>query len=143
MSTVKTILDRKGTHVLAIQPGVTVFGAARLMNEKRVGGLIVMQDATVVGIFTERDILRRVVGEARDPITTPVRDVMTTPVFTCSPETRLDDLIEAITRNRIRHIPVVSNGDLCGVITSGDILAHQLLESREQLTYLHEYMHGV
>lgn len=142
MSTVQTILNRKGSHVLAVHPGISVYAAACLMNEKRIGGLVVLEDDAIVGVFTERDILKRVVGAGMDPAYTTVREVMTTPVVSCTPDMPIDDLVQIITSRRLRHIPVVSDGQLCGIVTSGDVIAQQLLESREQLTYLNEYMHG-
>lgn len=107
MSTVQTILNRKGSNVLAIHPGISVYAAACLMNDKRIGGLVVVENSQIVGVFTERDILKRVVGSGLDPAYAVVREVMTTPVFTCSPDTPLEELAETITSRRIRHIPVV------------------------------------
>jgi CBS domain-containing protein len=142
MSTVQTILDRKGSMVLAVHPGITVYSAACLMNEKHIGGLVVLEDNVIAGVFTERDILKRVVGAGLDPAYTTVREVMTTPVSTCSPEMPVDELVEIMTQRRMRHIPVVRDGYLKGIVTSGDVFVQQLLDSRAQLTYLNEYMHG-
>lgn len=142
MSTVQSILDRKGSMVLAVHPGITVYSAACLMNEKRIGGLVVLEDNVIAGVFTERDILKRVVGAGLDPAYTTVREVMTTPVCTCSPDMAIDDLVEIMSKRRMRHVPVVRDGYLAGIITSGDIFVQQLQDSKAELIYLHEYMYG-
>ncbi len=140
MSTVKDILTRKGSDVVTIVADDSVLSAARLMNKRGIGGIVVIEDDEVIGIFTERDILRRVVAERRDPTNTLIRDVMTTPVMTCKPEAKLEECTALMTDKRVRHIPVVDADGLCGIVTSGDILAYQVSEQADTIQYLNSYV---
>lgn len=140
MSTVKDILQRKGADVVSVPPNESVLNAARLMNERGIGGLVVTEGADVIGIFTERDILRRVVAEGRDPGSTRVRDVMTTPVIRGRAEAKLEEVRALMTDKRIRHLPVVDDKGLCGIVTSGDILASQVREQQDTIEYLNSYV---
>ena len=140
MATVKDTLDRKGRDVVTMVADDSVLTAARLMNSRGIGGIVVLDDDEVVGIFTERDVLRRVVAERLDPAKTLIRDVMTTPVYTCRPEAKLSECVALITEKRVRHIPVVDDTGLCGIITSGDILASQMEEQADTIEHLHRYV---
>lgn len=139
MATVQKILDYKGASVVTCSPSDTVLDSARLMNEHGIGGVVVVDGGQVVGIFTERDVLRRVVATRQDPATTRLLDVMTTPVISCQPSTDMDECRAIVTARRVRHLPVVREGMLLGVITSGDILAQQLREQQEALDYLNSW----
>ena len=142
MHTVKQILETKGKAVFSITEDATAMDAAMVMNELHIGALVVTRGEKVVGIFTERDILNRVVAQQRDPAATVVRDVMTTPVACCLPETTLEECKGVMTEKRIRHLPVVKEGKLMGIITSGDILALEKAERIQTIKYLKEYIHG-
>ncbi|MDH4046044.1 MAG: CBS domain-containing protein [Gemmatimonadota bacterium] len=141
MATVQRILDVKGAEVVTCGPDDTVLDSARRMNEHGIGGVVVVDDGSVVGVFTERDVLRRVVAARRDPETTRLREVMSTPVITCALGTQIDECRAIVTARRVRHLPVVKDGALCGLITSGDILAHQLREQQEAIDYLNSWVH--
>jgi CBS domain-containing protein len=143
MSLVRELLERKGLHVLTIGPSSSVLQAALLMNEHRVGSLVVVDDERVVGIFTERDVLRRVVAERRDPEVTRVGEVMTTAVVCCSPETTVDEARGVMRDRRIRHLPMAdADGRLLGMISIGDLNA-QLQAAQEQTVFLlTEYIQG-
>ncbi len=143
MATVKDILDRKGRNVVTIVPDDSVLTAAKLMNQMRIGGVVVVEDDDIVGIFTERDVLRRIVAERLDPATTPLRDVMTSPVTTCKPAAPLEEVRALITDKRVRHLPVVDEDGLCGIVTSGDLLAHQAEEQADTIQYLNSYMFDI
>ncbi len=143
MATIMDILGRKGPDVVTIAADDAVLTAARLMNQSGIGGVVVVEDEDVVGIFTERDILRRVVAERRDPGTTLIRDVMTSPVITCRPEAKVEECTAIITEKRVRHIPVVDDGGLCGIVTSGDILALQVKEQADTIEYLNSYVFDI
>jgi CBS domain-containing protein len=143
MATVKDILDRKGATVVTIVPDDSVLTAAKLMNQMRIGGVIVVEDDDIVGIFTERDVLRRVVAERLDPATTPLREVMTSPVITCKPGAPLEEVRALITDKRVRHLTVVDEDGLCGIVTSGDLLAHQAEEQADTIQYLNSYMFDI
>jgi CBS domain-containing protein len=140
MATVQSILDRKGSQVVTVAPQESVLNAARVMNERGIGGVVVTEKGRVVGIFTERDVLRRVVAEARDPARTLLRDVMTTPVITCRPDAKLDQCRSLMSDRRIRHMPVVRDDELCGILTTGDLLADQVREQQDTIEYLNAYV---
>src|SRR5437763_11687513 len=107
MATIREILAKKGTQVFTIGKHATVLDGALLMNEHRIGALVVVEDGQVVGMFTERDVLQRVVAEQRDPVRTLVAEVMTTEVFCCTPDTPIDEARGAMKNRRIRHLPPV------------------------------------
>lgn len=143
MTTVRDILDRKGGHVVAIAPGATALEAAQLMNEHRIGSLLVMESTKLVGIVTERDILRRVVAAGGDPAKILVEAILSTPVACCRPDTNLEECRKVITEKRIRHLPVVDHGQLRGIITIGDLMAQAIEEHESTIKYLNEYMFGI
>ena len=143
MATVADILARKGTQVLTIGPQATVVDAAVLMNEHKVGSLVVTEEGRVTGMFTERDVLRRVVGERRDPSHTRVGEVMTTEVFCCTPETTLEEARGAMKNRRIRHLPLVDGDNfLQGLISIGDLNAFEAASREETIFWMHEYLYG-
>ena len=142
MPKVQDILIHKGGDVATIEADRSVVDAAQEMNRRRIGSLVVMKGQRVVGIFTERDILVRVVAERRDPDKTLVGDVMTVPVVCCVPETELSECRAIVTNRRIRHIPICVGGKLVGIITSGDILARESMEQEVTLESLSEYIGG-
>ena len=143
MTTVQSVLAKKGGQVVTIGVADTALVAATLMNERGIGGLVVLDGGRVAGMFTERDILRRVVAMRRDPATTPVREVMTTPVAFCRQETTLDECRAVMTEKRIRHLPVVDEKGVCGIVTIGDLMAHDVKDREATIQYLNEYIFGV
>ncbi|MFN8586858.1 MAG: CBS domain-containing protein [Candidatus Eisenbacteria bacterium] len=142
MTCVQSILGRKGREVFTIGSADTALAAAERMNQRAVGGLVVVEEGRVAGIVTERDILRRVVAAQRDPQRTAVRDILTSPVATCRPDTTLGECRAFMTEKRIRHLPVVDEHGLCGMITIGDLLAHEVGEHEATIEYLSAYIHG-
>jgi CBS domain-containing protein len=143
MATVRDILSRKGTEVVSVPPTATVHEAARRMNERSIGGLAVLADGVLTGVFTERDVLRRVVVPGRPPAGTTVAEVMTTPVITCSASTRIEECAELMTSRRIRHLPVVDDGVLGGIVTIGDLLAFQLRDQQATIEYMNNLVYDV
>ena len=143
MGTVQSVLARKGGQVFSIAAAESALTAATLMNERGVGGLVVLEGERVIGIFTERDILRRVVAARRDPAATPVREVMTSPVACCQRNTTLDECRSVMTEKRIRHLPVVDETGVCGIVTIGDLMAHDVTDREATIQYLNEYIFGV
>jgi CBS domain-containing protein len=142
MPTVQDILSHKGDEVATIDRNMTVIDAAQLMNARRIGSVVVLEGREVIGIFTERDILVRVVAARRNPETTPVSEVMTAPVVCCTPEADLQECKALVTNRRLRHIPVVDDGCLVGIVTSGDILAREAFEREDAIESLTEYIGG-
>ena len=143
MNLVKEMLERKGGEVVAVTDEDTVLRAAQLMNEQRIGSVVVMAAGQgLVGIFTERDILRRVVAEGRPPDSTRIGEVMSTPVTCCQPDTSLEECRAIMTGKRLRHLPVVENDEVIGIISIGDLLAVEVELQQTTIEYLHEYLHG-
>ena len=143
MSSVKDLLARKGSAVVGVAPGNTVLDAAHVMNEKGIGGVAVLEGSTLVGIFTERDILRRVVAAGRDPATTLIRDVMTSECLTVATDMKVAACRALMSTRRIRHLPVLNDGGLVGVVTSGDILAFEVAQAEAQIEQLEKYVFDV
>lgn len=144
MANVQAIVSRKGSQVLTVCPDTTVLDASRLMNEHKIGALIVVDGERVRGMFTERDVLRRVVAEQRDPATTKVAEVMTDKVVTCSPEIEVDHARNIFMEKRIRHLPVLDeNQRLVGMISIGDLNAWELTGQEIKIAALEEYLYGM
>ena len=142
MPTAQTILDRKGTDVATIDRDASVLEAAVKMNDRRIGAVVVTSGDHVVGVFTERDILTRVVATERVPHEVKVGDVMTSPMACCHRDTKLSECRAIMTTRRIRHLPVVEEGKLHGLVSSGDIMANEVADQQSTIEYLHEYLHG-
>lgn len=143
MATVNDVLKQKGSQVFSIGPKASVLDAALLMNEHRIGGLVVLQSNKVAGIITERDVLRRVVAQRLDPAEVAVKDVMTLDVYVCKKHVPIEDARSIFKNQRIRHLPVVDdNGRLEGMISIGDINGWQLNGQEATITYLKEYLYG-
>lgn len=117
---ISVLLRRKGDQVFSVSPDVTILAAVAEMNRHRVGAIVVLSGGAIAGIFTERDVLCRVLGLV-DPRTTPVSAVMTRDVITVSPDANVEEVAAIFTAKRCRHLPVVSGGRLAGLISIGDI----------------------
>jgi CBS domain-containing protein len=143
MPTVRDILAIKGMDVLTIGPDTTVLDAAALMNERKIGSLVVVDEGRIIGMFTERDVLTRVVVTRRDPTDTVVGEVMTTEVACCRPHTRLEEARGTLKNRRIRHIPVVDDDNrLCGMISIGDLNAFDAHSQEITIHLMEEYIYG-
>lgn len=144
MATVRDALARKSSAVVSVGLECSVLEAARLMMQGRIGGVLVLDDdALVVGIFTERDVLGRVVAEHRDPAVTLVRDVMTPKPVSVTSLTTLDACSALMTQRRVRHLPVMDDGELRGIITPGDLLAFRVAEQETLIHDLHSYVFDI
>ena len=141
MPTAQDILAKRRRDVVIIGEEATVTEAAKIMSDQRIGSLVVSRGEKVVGIFTERDVLNRVVARHLDPLETIEKDVMTTPVACCQPTTKLAECRSVMTAKRIRHLPVVKENRLLGMISSGDILALEVEEQQHTIECLHEYLY--
>ena len=145
MCTANEILARKGFSVFVVPAGATVREAVDRMNQLKVGAIGVSdgEDGHLSGMFTERDVLRRVVGENRDPASTLVSTVMTGEVVCCGPDTDVDEISAIMKDRRIRHVPVCDrDGELLGMISMGDVNAVHASHQEAQITYLNEYFYG-
>ena len=116
------LLKDKGTDVYNISPDASVTDAVRMMNDRGVGALLVVADDRPVGMFTERDVLRRVVDAGREPSSTKVADVMTRELVTVRPGTTVQEAMGVVTEKRCRHLPVMDGETLCGMVSIGDLI---------------------
>jgi CBS domain-containing protein len=139
MTTIRQILDRK-RDVYAIDPDATVLEALKLLGEKNVGALLVMKGDGLVGIFSERDYARRMILHGRSSKETAVREVMTTEVFTISPEATAGECMAHMTDRHIRHLPVIEGGRVTGVISIGDIVRAVMEDMRFTIRQLESYI---
>jgi CBS domain-containing protein len=143
MADVRSLLANKGNQVFTISPNATVLDAALLMNEHKIGAAVVHENDEIKGIFTERDVLQRVVAARRDPAQTRIADVMTTNPIVCEQDTSIADARNIFRSKRIRHLPVVDGeGRLKGMISIGDINAYELNGQETTIHYLEEYIYG-
>ena len=143
MSTMKDILAVKGSQVWTIDQDACVLDAVFRMKENKIGALVVTDQNQLAGIFTERDVLHKVVGARRDPAQTRVSEVMTTELFCCRPETTVDEARAAMRDRRVRHLPVMDgDGRMIGLVSIGDLNAHRLTSQEQTIYMLHEYLYG-
>lgn len=143
MATVKDILAVKGGNVVQVGPNASAFDAARTMHENKIGCLVVMEGDALLGIISERDIMSRVVVQRRDPVGTSVREVMTPDIMCCHPHTTLEEARVVIKERRIRHLPVLDDsGKLCGMLSIGDLNAHDAHSKEMTIHLLHQYIYG-
>lgn len=143
MATVRDILARKGQQVWSLGGAATVLDAARFMAEHKIGAVLVLEGEHIAGMFSERDVLQRVVAEGRDPAQTTVGEVMTVEVACCTPDTTLAEARGAMKNRRIRHLPVVDGDErLLGLISIGDLNAFQVADQEQTIFLLNEYLYG-
>jgi CBS domain-containing protein len=143
MATVNDVLKKKGSEVFSIGLKASVMEAALIMNEHRIGGLVVLTSGKVKGIITERDVLRRVVAKRLDPADILVKDVMTADVCCCKRDVSIEEARSIFNSKRIRHLPVIDEkGRLAGMISIGDINGWKLSGQEQTIHYLHEYLYG-
>ncbi len=139
---ITAILERKGKNVFSVPPASTIADAVAEMNRHRVGAILVIDEGRLVGIFTERDVLRRVVGAGVDASRTSVADVMTTGVITITPDASIEETMVLFTEKRCRHLPVIDGGKLVGAISIGDITRWMADAHRAEAEHLKNYITG-
>ncbi len=140
MLTVKHLLERKGSQVYSVTPDTPVLEAIRLMAEKHVGALLVMRGTELAGIISERDYARKVILLGRSSAETPVQQIMTSPVITVKPAHTVNECMQIVTDQRIRHLPVVENGRVLGVVSIGDLVKAVIESQQEQIEQLERYI---
>jgi CBS domain-containing protein len=139
--TVKAILSRKGRDVVTIEPTATLAQAAKLLAERRIGAVLVLgADGRVAGILSERDIVRALAERGGAGLDERVEGVMTRKVFTCSESDTVAHIMEQMTAGKFRHVPVVDEGRLVGIISIGDVVNHRLHEIESESNALREYI---
>jgi len=140
--TIAEVLEKKGRAVWTIAPSSPVYDALKLMADKDIGALVVTEGDKIVGVFSERDYARKVVLRGRWSKDTPVSEIMTASVLHVPPWRTIDDCMAIMTENRVRHLPVVENGKLVGIITIGDVvksvISQQQIAIRELEAFVDE-----
>jgi CBS domain-containing protein len=143
MKSAAQILKSKPEQTVhTITPSTSVFDAVRRMAEKNIGALLVMEDVKIVGIITERDYARKIILMGRSSKETPVRDVMTSPVMYVRPDQTNEECMALMTDNRVRHLPVMDNGKLIGLISIGDLVKDIIAEQKFTIQQLEHYIMG-
>jgi len=136
------VLARKGTHVHSIGPDASVFEAVHLMDEVGAGALLVLHGGRLVGMISERDYARKVILKGRSSRETRVSEIMTTPAISVNPEEQVTDCLRLMTERRIRHLPVVQNGSIAGVISIGDLVNAVVSAQAAEMRHLKSYVAG-
>jgi len=139
---VSTLLERKRHHVQTVTPSLSVAEAVADMIHHRIGSVLVVEGERLIGIFTERDVLRRVVGTGLDPRTARVADVMTKNLVTIAPETTVEEAMTLFTDKRFRHLPVLSGGRVVGLISIGDVTRWVVDLHQTECEHLKNYIAG-
>lgn len=142
MRLVKEILQTKGSDVWTIIPEAPVYEALKLMAEKDVGALVVVESDEVVGIISERDYARKVILKGKSSMDTPVKNIMTTRVFYVAPEQPIEECMALMTDKRVRHLPVITDGKLAGLVSIGDVIKEIISEQKVYIRDLENYIEG-
>jgi len=139
--TVQDILSVKGTDVATIAPNTTLAAAAKLLAERRIGALVVVgPEQRIVGILSERDIVQALAARGAAALDLPLTEVMTRKVATCSPSDTISSIMEQMTAGKFRHVPVVEQGQLAGLVSIGDVVKQRLEEMEHEQKALREYI---
>lgn len=142
-ATVRSILEVKGRSVVTIGPNVTLAEAARVLEEHKIGAVVVVgMEGRIVGIFTERDVVRAIGRAGSSSLDQPVSSMMTANVFRCREETTVNELMEVMSSRRFRHVPVEDNGKLCGIISIGDVVKSRIREIEQEAEHIKAYIAG-
>jgi CBS domain-containing protein len=138
---VATILKHKGRAVTTAPPSVTLLDVSRRLTQRRIGAIVVMDaGGELVGIISERDIIRALADNGPGCLERPVGEIMTRKVVTCQETDTLDELMAMMTARRFRHLPVVTDGDLVGIISIGDVVKHHVAEIEMEATAMRDYI---
>ena len=140
MRSVRHLLEAKAPEVFAIGPDAPVIDAIRLMAEKHIGALLVIEGGRLAGIVSERDYARKIVLQGRSSASTPVREIMTADVLCVGLDDTADHCMQMVTNKRIRHLPVVANGEVLGVVSIGDLVKAVIEDQRVELDQLQRYI---
>ncbi len=142
VETVRMILKHKGSDVWSLPPDTTVYAAIALMAEKSVGTIVVISGEQLVGILSERDYARKVILKGKLSKETLVSEIMSSPVLTVEPEWTADECMRLMTKQRIRHLPVMDQGNLVGIVSIGDLVKAIVSVQAETIQYLSDYIEG-
>jgi CBS domain-containing protein len=140
MGKVKDILQIKGNFVFSVEPDVMVYAAIEIMCDKNIGGLLITEKDKLIGIFTERDYARKLILKGKSSKDTLIRELMTPNPFTVSPENSIEDCMQMMVNKHIRHLPVVEDGKLVGMVSIGDVVRTIIDEQKSIIQHLEQYI---
>ena len=142
MKLVKHLLDAKGREIISAAPGLSVLDAIKIMADKRVGALVVIQDGGLLGIVTERDYARKVIIKGRSSESTRVDEIMTSYVQTTTPDQTVQQCMSLMSEGRFRHLPVIEDDAVVGIISIGDLVQAIIADQKEEIEQLEHYITG-
>lgn len=142
MSIISEVLQKKGNSVLTVNTDASVLEAIGIMSEANIGALVIQENERAVGIFTERDYMRKIALKGRSSGQTPVRDVMSSPLITVVSEEPSDKAMEIMTKRRCRHLVVMDDEVMTGIVSLGDLVKHMLQEKEAEVEQLSQYISG-
>ena len=142
MTIVRQLLERKPKAVFSIAPDAPVLEAVRAMAAHEVGALLVMSGEKLSGIVSERDYARKVILHGRASSDTPVRDIMSSPVYTVQPDTTVQACMQLMTTKHVRHLPVTDGAQVLGMVSIGDLVKAVIAEQQQQIEQLESYIHS-
>ncbi len=142
MKLVQHLLDRKGTEIISIVQDASVFDAIKLMADRAVGSLLVMDGSDLKGIVTERDYARKVIVKGRSSESTEVSEIMSTDIVTATSQQTVNECMTMMSEKRIRHLPVVTDGEVVGLISIGDLVQAIISDQQEEIEQLEHYISG-
>ena len=142
MTTIAQLLNTKGDQIWSVEPKATIFEALEIMSEKEIGALLVMEDGKLMGIFSERDYARKVILKGKSSKETPVGELMTKKVFYIDSQNTINDCMAMMTAKRIRHVPVIEDNQVVGIVTIGDVVNQIISEQEVTINHLENYITG-
>ena len=142
MTTIAQLLDTKGDQIWSVEPKATIFEALEIMSEKEIGALLVMVDGKLTGIFSERDYARKVILKGKSSKETLVGELMTKKVFYIDSQKTINDCMAMMTAKRIRHVPVIEDNQVVGIVTIGDVVNQIISEQEVTINHLENYITG-
>jgi CBS domain-containing protein len=140
MKKVKNILQRKNTGVISVPPTATVYSAIEIMSQANIGGVVIMDNGNLLGIFTERDYARKLILKGKSSRDTQIADLMTRNLFTVTPESSIEEAMQVMSDKKIRHLPVMEDGKIVGIISIGDVVRFIIEEQKEIIEHLEHYI---
>jgi CBS domain-containing protein len=142
IDTVRLILKQKGQNVWSVPPEACVYEAIEIMADKHAGALLVISEGNLVGVVSERDYARKVILQGKSSKQTQVKEIMTSPAIFVTPEQTIEDSMRIMTEKHIRHLPVVENGKILGVVSIGDLVKWMISAQQHTISQLHNYINS-